>query len=65
MNNLKRLRKISGLKQKEVSQKINVTQGLISQWETGISLPRTDLLPKIATLYKCSIDELLAKQHIS
>jgi transcriptional regulator with XRE-family HTH domain len=28
-------------------------------WECGFSHPRAELLPKIAMLYKCSIDDLI------
>jgi transcriptional regulator with XRE-family HTH domain len=31
----------------------------VAKWETDASKPRADLLPKIADLYNCTIDELL------
>lgn len=65
MNRLKQQREKVGLRQSDVCAEINVTQGAISKWESGKSLPRTDLLPKLATLYNCTIDELLDHQTIA
>jgi len=52
------LRESAGLKQGDVCQKLNVTQGLISQWETGKGFPRVEFLYTLADLYNCTIDEL-------
>ncbi|MCL2362377.1 MAG: helix-turn-helix domain-containing protein [Defluviitaleaceae bacterium] len=60
MTNFKEQRKKAGLRQEKVGTQLGVTQGLVSQWETGRCLPRADLLPKIAVLYGCSVDELLS-----
>lgn len=59
-NRYKEKRENAGLKQKDVAEKLNLNQSAISQWEIGASKPRADMLPKLATLYKCSVDELLA-----
>ena len=40
-----------------------VTQGAISQWETGKSFPRAELLPKLADILGCTVDELLRKEE--
>lgn len=45
--------------QKEVARILNVSNTTISMWETGDTLPRADMLPKIAALYGCTIDDLL------
>ncbi|MDR1158859.1 MAG: helix-turn-helix domain-containing protein [Oscillospiraceae bacterium] len=37
---------------------MGLTQGAISQWEKGETYPRADLLPRIALLYKCKVDDL-------
>jgi Predicted transcriptional regulators len=46
------------MSQKELAGKIGVTQGAISQWEKGISSPKSDKLPILAQTLKCSIDDL-------
>jgi len=49
---------MAGLKQGLAAKKLDVTQGAVSNWETGSFKPRADLLPKIAKLYGCRIDDL-------
>ena len=38
-----------GITQEELAEKLNVTQALISKWVTGKGVPRTQMLPNIAT----------------
>ena len=59
MNNLKKQREKVGLTQQAVADVLNLRQTTVSMWETGDSLPRADLLLKIAELYGCTVDELL------
>jgi len=59
VNSLKAYREKVGLLQAEAAEALGVTQGAVSSWECGGYMPRADLLPKIATLYKCTIDDLL------
>jgi len=63
MTKLTQLRDNTGLLQIEVADALGLTQGAVSQWETGLSTPRTDLLPKIAKLYGCTVDELLREDE--
>lgn len=55
----------------EVMNEIGVSDSAVYQWETGACTPRASLLPRIATIYGCSIEELLdgnnsnAKSRIS
>lgn len=55
----KKTREQSGLTQKQVADALGVTQSAVSLWETGQSLPRAEMLIKIAKLYGCSISDLL------
>ena len=59
MNNIQGLRKKIGLCQYEVAARLGVTQQAVAKWETGTSLPRADLLPKLADVLGCTVDELL------
>jgi transcriptional regulator with XRE-family HTH domain len=54
-----RMRKRVGLSQVQLAKRMGVTQGAISQWESGQAKPRTDLLFKLADVLGCSVDELL------
>ena len=55
---IKSIREKRGLSQKNISEKMNVTQGCVSQWEAGMSKPSADKLPLLAKILGCTIDEL-------
>lgn len=46
--------------QREVAQALGVKESAVSKWERGLAKPRADKLPKIAELYGCRIEDLLA-----
>ena len=54
----RKMREKAELTQVEAAKELNVSQGAISNWENGISLPVADKLPEIARLYGCTIDDL-------
>ena len=47
---LKTKRESAGFTQKDLATALNIKQSTVSKWETGESLPRAELLPKIAAL---------------
>lgn len=49
----------AGITQEELATKLGVDRSTVTKWETGQSLPRTHLLPKLAELFGCTVDELL------
>ncbi len=55
------LRKKKGLTQIETARLLGVGQSSVSMWEKGESTPRADLLPKIADVLGCTIDELFGR----
>lgn len=57
--NLKQLRLSAGLTQEDVAKVISISRSTVAMWESDDALPRTDKLPMLATLYHCTIDELL------
>lgn len=58
MNYIKELRTKLHLSQIELAKKVNVSQQAIAKWESGISMPRSDKLPLLASALKCSINDL-------
>ena len=52
-------RRKSGLSQAAVAKELGVSDAAVCMWETGKTHPRTVLLPKIAKLFGCTIDELM------
>jgi len=59
MNRIKALRESAQYTQIELARKIGVGQSTIAMWETERSFPRAELLPKIAAILGCTVDELL------
>lgn len=59
MNCYKKARLAAGYTQVELSKVIHVTQGSISQWETGDTSPDIKTLVALADLYGISIDVLV------
>lgn len=53
------MRAKAGLSQRAVAKELNITDAAVCLWETGKTLPRAALLPKLAALYGCTVDELL------
>lgn len=58
-------RKRVNLSQSDVARSLGVDQSTVSLWETGNTMPRSSLLPRIANLYKCDIDELFADDDVT
>lgn len=61
--NFGNMRRSAKLTQEDVSSLLGISRTAISMWETGDAFPRTEMLPKIASLYNCTVDELL-REHV-
>ncbi len=53
------LRKANGMTQKELAERLNVSDKAVSRWERDESLPDLTLIPVIAELFGVTTDELL------
>lgn len=60
-DNLKILRKNSGLSQEELSVKLYVTRQTISKWESGLSVPDALTLIKIAEIFETPVNKILGE----
>ncbi len=47
------------LTQFDVAKLLGVDRSTVAKWETSQSLPRAELLPKLAEILNCTTDELL------
>ena len=56
---IKELRNEKGLTQKELGEKLNITDKAISKWERGLSFPDIALLNSLASFFNVDISELL------
>lgn len=57
---MKELRLKVGLTQKQVAKIIDVDQTAVSNWERGKCKPIRKYREKLAKLYGCTVDELIA-----
>lgn len=58
-SNIARIRRERKLTQEDIASFLGVTKASVSKWETGQSYPDIELLPRIATFFGISIDELM------
>ena len=56
---LRVLRKKAGYSQEQMARKLHLTQGAISQWENGLTVPAADQLASLASIFGISVDDLL------
>ncbi|MBR4122546.1 MAG: helix-turn-helix transcriptional regulator, partial [Erysipelotrichaceae bacterium] len=53
------LRTKHGLSQDELAEKVFVTRQAVSRWENGDTVPNTETLKRLSSLFKVSINTLL------
>ena len=53
------LRKERGMTQLELAERMGVTDKAVSKWEWDLSCPSVETLPKLAELFRVSVDELM------
>ena len=56
---MRAMREKKDMSQQAVALEIGVERSTVAKWESGKSRPRAELLPKLAKLFGCSIEELL------
>lgn len=60
---IKEYRKSNNVSQRELAEKLFVSDKTISRWELGNGLPDIELLPKIAEILGISIDKLVGAEN--
>jgi transcriptional regulator with XRE-family HTH domain len=63
MLNIRKYREMSGLTQAQVAEKAGVGANAVSQWETGVRSPCVKHIQTIASLFGCSVDDLLRPDY--
>ena len=61
-DNLKALRKRKGITQEELATRLNVVRQTVSKWETGLSVPDSELLIKLAEILEVPVSRLLGSK---
>lgn len=59
--NIQRYRRRQGLTQHQLARRIGVTYQAISKWENGRAAPDVSLLPELAEVFNCCIDDLFSR----
>lgn len=62
--NIKAIRKSKGLSQQELAVKLNVVRQTVSKWETGLSVPDSDMLLTISEILETPVSTLLGENVI-
>ena len=62
MKRLRELRKAMKLRQSDLAEMLGVSHATVGFWETGHAHPRASMLPKLAKVLGCTIDELLTEE---
>lgn len=63
--NIAKHRKAAGLTQEALAEKLGVTFQAVSKWETAKSSPDIDILPELADIFACTIDDLFGREYIN
>lgn len=59
---IRRQREKSNMTQKEVSERLNISRAVISQYESGTKNPSVENLIALADFFNCSLDELCERR---
>ncbi len=60
--NITRLRKLSGMTQLELAEKLNYSDKSVSKWEQGNGIPDVRILVQLSELFNVSVDDLV-REH--
>ena len=58
---LKELRESKGLSQQKFANMMNISQGTVGNWESGIREPNFETISKIANFFDVSVDYILGR----
>ncbi|MCY3019317.1 MAG: helix-turn-helix transcriptional regulator [Planctomycetota bacterium] len=61
---LRAARKRAGLRQEELAQRLNITRGAVSHWESGSKKPSRKSLQTLTAILKISLDYLVKGQVV-
>ena len=61
---IKACRKEKALTQREVAEKLNISEKTVSKWETGNGLPEVSLMLPLCDLLEISVNELLSGERL-
>lgn len=63
-NKINQLRKLSGMTQEQLAEKLNVSRQTISKWESDSTSPDLESIVKISRIFHVSLDDLLKEGEV-
>lgn len=57
------LRKLSGMTQEQLAEKLNISRQTLSKWENETSIPDVESVVRLSLLFHTSLDELLLEEE--
>ena len=57
------LRKLSGMTQEQLAEKLNISRQTLSKWENGTSVPDVESVVRLSVLFHTSLEELLLEKE--
>ena len=61
---IKTMRKEKNFTQREVAERLNISEKTVSKWETGNGLPDINLMLPLCKLLEISVNELLSGERL-
>lgn len=58
VENIRMMREAKGITQQEMATALNIDRSTVAKWELSRAFPRAEMLPAIARLLECKIDDL-------
>lgn len=58
------LRKEKGMTQKDIADKLGITDKAVSKWERDVAFPDTATIPKLAEILGVSVEELMQAKAV-
>lgn len=57
---IRRLRQERGLTQRQLAERMGISDKAVSKWERGLGCPDLSLLPELSDIFHVDLDQLLA-----
>lgn len=57
------LRKLAGMTQEQLAEKLNISRQTLSKWENGTSIPDVESVVRLSALFHTSLEELLLEEE--
>lgn len=62
---VKELRQAANITQGDLGKLLGVDRSTVAYWESGVAMPRAELIPALADALNCTIDTLFGRENVS